>query len=57
MRFRKSVSLGKGVRVNFSRSGVGMSVGGKGFRVGVGPRGAYRTLGIPGTGISETKYL
>jgi len=32
LRFRKSVKFGP-VRVNFSKSGVGHSVGGKGFRV------------------------
>lgn len=31
-RFRKSVNLGGGFRINFSKSGVGYSFGGKGFR-------------------------
>jgi tetratricopeptide (TPR) repeat protein len=52
LRFRKSISLGKGVRVNFSKSGVGISAGVKGYRVGVGPRGIRKTVSIPGTGIS-----
>jgi TM2 domain-containing membrane protein YozV/predicted RNA-binding Zn-ribbon protein involved in translation (DUF1610 family) len=51
-RFRKSVRLGGGVRLNLSRSGIGVSVGVKGFRVGVGPRGGRITASIPGTGIS-----
>lgn len=37
--FRPSVSLGNGLRLNFSKSGVGMSGGVRGFRVGVNPRG------------------
>jgi hypothetical protein len=49
--FRKSKSFGP-FRVNMSRSGVGFSVGGKGFRTGVSSRGKrYSTFSIPGTGI------
>ncbi len=51
-RFSKSFKLGA-TRLNLSKRGVGMSVGGKGFRVGTGPRGAYTSVGIPGTGISQ----
>jgi hypothetical protein len=49
--YRKSVNLGP-FRVNLSKSGVGYSVGGKDFRVGVNPRGRrYEALTIPGTGL------
>ena len=49
--YRKSISLGP-FRVNLSKSGVGYSVGGKGFRTGVGANGKrYTTFNIPGTGI------
>lgn len=44
---RKSVSLG-GVRFNFSKSGIGASVGVKGFRVGTGHRGNYVHMGRNG---------
>ena len=43
--YRKSVSLGSGVRMTFSKSGVSTSVGGKGYRVTAGPRGTYVTVG------------
>ncbi len=52
MRFRKSVSLGKGMRVNFSGSGVGLSLGRRGASVSLGKRGAFLNLGIPGSGLS-----
>lgn len=52
VRFRKSINLGGGARLNLSKKGVGMSMGTKGFRVGVGPRGITKTASIPGTGIS-----
>ena len=51
-RFKKSIKAGP-VRVNFSKSGVGYSVGGKGFRVTKKANGGVRTTAsIPGTGIS-----
>jgi tetratricopeptide (TPR) repeat protein len=56
-RFGKSISLGKGIRLNISKGGLGISAGVKGFRVGVGPRGARLTTGIPGTGVSYSTQL
>lgn len=54
-RFRKSISLGP-FRLNFSKSGVGYSFGGKGFRVTKTATGRTRTTAsIPGTGISYVK--
>lgn len=53
MRFRKSVKLCKGVRLNFSGSGVSMSLGVKGASVSIGKRGAYLNYGIPGTGLYD----
>ena len=52
MRFRKSVKICKGVKVNFSKSGASLSVGGKGHTVNFSSRGATVTNSIPGTGIS-----
>ena len=55
LRFRKSIKMGP-VRVNLSKSGVGYSVGGKGFRVTKKAGGGTRTTAsIPGTGISYSK--
>lgn len=45
--FSKSVRIGA-VRFNFSGSGIGMSVGIPGLRIGTGPRGAYISGGIGG---------
>lgn len=45
--FAKSVRVGA-VRFNFSGSGIGMSVGIPGLRIGTGPRGAYISGGIGG---------
>ena len=51
LRFRKS--LGKGVRINISKSGVGYSVGSKGYRITKLANGRTReTISVPGTGVS-----
>jgi len=50
--YRKSVKLGP-FRINASKSGLGYSVGGKGFRTGVSAKGRrYSTFSVPGTGLS-----
>ncbi|PYV74031.1 MAG: hypothetical protein DMG97_09780 [Acidobacteria bacterium] len=51
--FRKRRSLfGNLLNVNFSRSGLGLSVGVRGFRLGVSSSGRrYVSAGLPGSGI------
>ncbi len=44
---RKSISAGP-FRFNLSGSGIGLSVGVKGFRLGTGPRGNYIHMGRGG---------
>ncbi len=56
-RFRKSLSILPGVRLNIGKKGLGISAGVKGARVGVGSKGAYTSVGIPGTGISSVNYV
>ena len=51
-RFRKSIKLFGGLRLNLSKSGVGISGGVKGARVSIGPRSTRTTLSVPGTGMS-----
>lgn len=53
--FRKSINLGKGVRLNLSKRGIGISGGVKGARISTGPNGTYMNLSIPGTGIGYRK--
>ena len=55
-RYRKSINLGGGFRINLSKSGIGYSWGAKGYRVTKKAGGGSRTTAsIPGTGISYTK--
>lgn len=52
-RFRKSINLGGGFRINLSKSGIGYSWGVKGFRRTRTATGrTRRTYSIPGTGLS-----
>ena len=52
LRFRRSVRLFPGVRLNFSRSGISTTVGGRGATVTIGARGTYANVGLPGSGLS-----
>lgn len=57
-RLRRSVRILPGVRLNFSRSGVSTSIGGRGATINIGKRGVRTTIGLPGTGVSwsEASY-
>ena len=53
IRYRKSINLGGGFRINISKSGIGYSWGVKGYRVTKTAKGTTRTTAsIPGTGFS-----
>lgn len=56
-RLQKSIKIAKGVRLNVSKSGLGVSVGPRGAKISVGPRGVYGSAGIPGTGLSTRRKL
>lgn len=51
-RFRRSVKICKGVKINVSKSGTSLSLGGAGHSVNFGSKGVRTTVGIPGTGLS-----
>src|SRR3954471_1841476 len=56
-RFRKSMKIG-GLRITATKSGLSLSGGVRGFRVAVNGKGQLRrTVGIPGTGLYDTKVL
>lgn len=57
-RYRKSIQLMPGLRMNISHQGIGYSAGVRGARVSVSPSGRVtRTLSLPGTGISHVTTL
>ena len=56
LRFRKSINLGGGLRLNFNKKSAGLSFGTKGARFSVNSDGRKTTsFGIPGTGLYWTK--
>lgn len=57
LRFRKSVKILPGVRVNFGLKGASVRVGAKGASVSIGKQGVYGNVSIPGTGISFREKL
>ncbi len=57
LRFRKSINIGP-LRINFSKSGIGFSLGVKGFRVSRSAKGKMSaTASLPGTGLSYVQDL
>jgi len=57
LQFRRSKSFGP-VRINFSKSGVGTSIGFGGLRAGIDSKGkSYGSANIPGTGITYRSSL
>lgn len=57
LRFSKIIRLGKLLRLNISRSGLGGSIGLGPLRVGTGPRGPRLSFDLPGAGLSYVKQL
>jgi hypothetical protein len=57
IRFRRTINLFPGVRLNLSKGGVSISIGKRGVSVTMGPRGLHLNLGVPGTGLSHRSKL
>jgi hypothetical protein len=53
-RFRRSIRLLPGVRLNLSKGTPSISVGPRGFTANIGKRGVRGTAGLPGSGLSYT---
>jgi hypothetical protein len=51
-RFRKTIGILPGVRLNLSKTGVSTSLGGPGASLNVGRGQRNVTVGVPGTGMS-----
>ena len=56
-RFHKTIRILPGIRLNVSKTGTSVSVGGRGASINIGKRGVTRTIGIPGTGISHRQRI
>jgi len=56
-RFRKSIGILPGVRVNISKSGLSTSLCERGATINVGQEGTRGSVGLPGTGLSYGRRL
>lgn len=56
-RFRKSVKIAPGVRLNVGKRSASVTIGGKRGRLNIGSRGTSVGTSIPGTGISYNKRI
>jgi hypothetical protein len=54
LRFRRSITLIKGITLNLSKGGASVSMGPRGAHVTVGRNGVRATAGLPGSGLSYT---
>ena len=54
-RFRRSIRLLPGVRLNIGKTGISTSVGVRGAHVTLGRGKVRTTVGLPGTGLSYTE--
>jgi len=52
LRFHKVFSLGGLLRLNISKTGIGVGVGPRGFGLSIGSKGVRSSVGIPGSGLS-----
>ena len=57
IRFRRSFKIFPGVKVNVSKGGISFSVGKRGATLNFSKRGVRQTVGIPGSGLSESSYI
>ena len=56
-RFRKSIKIAPGVRINLTKNGISsVSLGKRGATVNIGKKGTRGTVGIPGSGLSYSTY-
>lgn len=57
LRFRKSIKILPGIKVNISKKGISsIGLGKSGASINLNKKGIRTNIGIPGTGISYSKY-
>ena len=56
-RFRKSIKLAPGIKLNLTGKGISsVSLGKNGAKVNISKKGTRSTIGIPGSGLSYSSY-
>ena len=57
IRFHRQFTLFPGVKVNVSKTGMSLTIGGKGFHLNLSKRGVMQTTNLPGKGLSHRSYI
>lgn len=57
IRFRKAIKISKGSKINIAKTGISVSLGGRGHSLNFGKNGPTATVGIPGTGLSYRQKI
>jgi hypothetical protein len=57
LRFRKSIRVAPGIRMNFGLKSLSVSAGVRGLKYTTGTRGRRITVGLPGSGLFWTSSL
>lgn len=57
IRFQRQFTLFPGVKVNLSKTGMSITIGGKGFHLNFSKRGVMQTTNLPGKGLSHRSYI
>jgi hypothetical protein len=57
LRFRKSIKIAHGVRLNVGLKRASLSFGHRGFSYNIGSKGSRVTVGIPGSGLSYSANI
>ena len=55
-RFRRTLKIAPGIRLNFGKKGVSTTIGPRGAKITLGKEGVRTTVGLPGSGMSYTHY-
>jgi len=56
-KFRKSIKILPGVKINLTNKGISSaSIGKQGASINIGKKGTRTSVGIPGSGLSYSKY-
>ena len=55
LRFRRSIRIAPGLRLNLGKRGASVSAGVRGAHITLGKDGVRTTVGLPGTGLSYTE--
>ena len=55
-RFRRTLKIAPGIRLNFGKKGVSTTIGPRGAKITLGKDGVRTTVGLPGSGMSYTHY-